>query len=600
MMDDEVSRLLKRTIGSGEVTEDDAAARREVVLTGWVHRRRDLGGLIFVEVRDVTGSVQVVFDPSDHAEAHASAEHLRQEDVVGVRGVVVPRESVNPDHPTGRVEVRATELTIHNPAENVPIPVDDSAEANEEIRLTHRYVDLRRPRLQKALRLRHRLASAARAALDAAGFVEVETPILTRSTPEGARDYLVPSRVHPGQFYALPQSPQLFKQLLMVAGYERYYQVARCFRDEDLRADRQPEFTQIDVEMSFVTPQDVYAVIESLIQRIFREIGVEITLPLARMSYTEAMSRFGVDRPDTRFALELRDATELARESGFKVFDSAIEGGGKVQGIAVPGGGAASRKKLDTWAARARSAGAGGLVWIKLAEDGGIASPALKALGEERARAIAAAVEAGPGDAALLVADTLGTCQRVLGTLRLRIAAGESLIPADRWNLLWIEEFPLFEWDEAEGRWFSIHHPFTAPRWEHLDLLETEPGAVYAQAYDLVLNGTEIGGGSIRIHRRDIQERVFRALAITPEEAESKFGFLLRALAAGAPPHGGIALGFDRICAMLTGSASIRDVIAFPKTTSASCLMTASPSSVGDAQLEELKLAVINSQKDLD
>ncbi|MDX1389642.1 MAG: aspartate--tRNA ligase, partial [Acidobacteriota bacterium] len=538
--------------------------------------------------------------PSDHPEAHARAEHLRQEDVIGVRGVVVPRESVNPDHPTGTVEVQAVELEIHNRAEHVPIPVDDSAEANEEIRLTHRFVDLRRPRLQKALRLRHRLAAAARSALDASGFVEIETPILTRSTPEGARDYLVPSRVNPGQFYALPQSPQIFKQLLMVAGYERYYQFARCFRDEDLRADRQPEFTQIDMEMSFVTPDDVYAVVETLMRAIFREIDVEISLPLPRMAYSEAMSRFGVDRPDTRFGLELQDPGETVAGTGFQVFDSVLESGGAIRGITVPSGGAASRKKIDRWTTWARDAGAKGLVWIKIADDGALTSSALKVLGEETTRAIASALGARHGDAVLLVADTEATCQRVLGALRLLIAKDEGLIPEDRWNLLWIEEFPLFEWDEAEGRWFAIHHPFTAPQWGQMDLLESEPGSVRAQAYDLVLNGTEIGGGSIRIHRRDVQERVFKALAIAPEEAEAKFGFLLRGLAAGAPPHGGIALGFDRICAMLTGSASIRDVIAFPKTTSASCLLTGSPAAVDEAQLAELKLKLLDGQKDRD
>ncbi len=588
----DVTRLLHRTIGCGEVTAADANARREVVLTGWVHRRRDLGQLIFVELRDATGRLQIVFDPDNEA-LHAIAEKLHAEDVVGVRGVVVIRESPNPQHSTGDVEVRVADIIVHNKAIGVPFPVDDESEANEELRLQHRYVDLRRPRLQRAIRLRHKLAAAARTALDAQGFVEIETPILTRSTPEGARDYLVPSRVHPGRFYALPQSPQLFKQLLMVAGFERYYQFARCFRDEDLRADRQPEFTQIDLEMSFAEPESIYGVIEPLVQEMFRAIGVVVTRPFPRMPYDEALRRFGVDRPDTRFGLELKDAGPSAGGTGFAVFDAALASGGAIRGIAVPGAGAASRKQLDSWTAWSKDAGAKGLVWIKCDTGGAILSSALKLLGESRCREIAHAVGAGEGDAALIVADTREACDRALGTLRLKIAAELGLVPKDRWDLVWIERFPLFMRDPAEDRWMAMHHPFTAPRWEDLDKLDTDPGAVLAQAYDLVLNGTEIGGGSIRIHRSDVQERVFRALAIGPEEAQAKFGFLLRALQSGAPPHGGIALGFDRICAMLVGADSIRDVIAFPKTTSASDLMCEAPAAVDEKQLRELRLALL-------
>jgi aspartyl-tRNA synthetase len=584
--------LLRRTVGCGEVGAADAAATRQVVLTGWVHRRRDLGRLVFVELRDATGFVQVVFDPSESPDAHRAAEGLRNEDVVGIGGRVVRREAPNPRHPTGEVEVRGERVVVHNKASVVPLPVEDdeAAGANEEARLTHRYLDLRRPALQRRLRLRHRLAASARRVLDAAGFVEIETPMLTRSTPEGARDYLVPSRVHPGSFYALPQSPQLFKQLLMVAGFDRYYQFARCFRDEDLRADRQPEFTQIDVELSFATPELVYELMEAVVAEMFLAIGVEIPRPFPRMSYAEAIDRFGTDRPDARFGLELRDAGPAAAASGFTVFEEALAGaGGAVRGIALPGAAEASRKQLDTFTQWARDAGARGLVWIKLASGGGVTSSALKALGEERCTAIARSVGAGPGDLALLVADSRERASAVLGALRLRAGGELGLIP-QAWRPLWVEDFPLLQWDAGDRRWVACHHPFTAPRWEQLDLLEERPGEVRAQAYDLVLNGTEIAGGSIRIHRRDIQERVFRALSIGAEEGRSKFGFLLRALEAGAPPHGGIALGFDRACAMLAGVDSIREVIAFPKTTSAACLMTGSPAPVDARQLAELGL----------
>ena len=583
--------FLHRTARCGELTPEDAGRQREVVLTGWVHHRRDLGQLIFVEIRDFSGTVQAVFDPSHAPEAHALAETLRSEFVVGLKGKVVERESVNPKHPTGAIEVRVDRLEILNPAGQLPFLIDEDVESNEELRLRYRYLDLRRPRLQQVLRTRHRLAAATRKAMDDLGFNEIETPILTKSTPEGARDYLVPSRIQEGGFYALPQSPQLFKQLLMVAGFERYYQFARCFRDEDLRADRQPEFTQVDVEMSFATPEDIYQVVESIVAGMFREIGVTIELPLPRMAYAESMDRFGVDRPDTRFGLELKDLGGAAEGTGFRVFDGALEKeDGAVRGIAVPGGGDASRKVLDRWTDWAKSAGAGGLVWIKIDENGKVASPALKVLGEEGCLAAAAATGAGNGDAALVVADSRAVCNRVLGVLRLKVAAERELIPEGKWNLLWIEKFPLFEWDEKEQRWFSMHHPFTAPRGEDIPKLADSPGEVLSQAYDIVLNGTEIGGGSIRIHNQEIQSRVFDALNISKEEADSKFGFLLRALASGAPPHGGIALGFDRICAMLTGSESIRDVIAFPKTTRAACLMTGSPSSVDSAQLRELHI----------
>jgi aspartyl-tRNA synthetase len=589
-MIDPRDELLSRTIEAGRVAESDAEAGREVVLTGWIHRRRDLGRIVFLEIRDASGRVQVVVDPSDAPEAHAIAEKLRQEDVVGVAGRVARRESPNPAHPTGMVEVRASRIVMHNRAESIPFPLDEETEANEEARLRYRYVDLRRPRLQQALRLRHRLSRSARAVLDEAGFVEIETPILTRSTPEGARDYLVPSRVHRGRFYALPQSPQLFKQLLMVAGFERYYQFARCFRDEDLRADRQPEFTQIDLEMSFATPETIRDVVEALMVALFREIGVEVPVPFPRISYAEAMRRFGTDRPDTRFGMEIRDAGAAAEGTGFAPFDEALASGGGVRGIAVPGGAKATRKQIDGWTAEARALGAGGLLWVRIDEGGAVTSSALKALGEERCLRLHEAGGGGAGDATLWVASRTEVAARVLGALRLSIAAEGKRIPDGRWELLWVDHFPLFEWDERERRWVSCHHPFTAPLWEDLEALERDPGTVRAQAYDLVLNGTEIGGGSIRIHRRDVQDRVFRALGFPEGEAEAKFGFLRRALDSGAPPHGGIALGFDRICAMLSGSESIRDVIAFPKTTSASCLMTEAPAEVDERQMDELGL----------
>ena len=581
--------LLQRTVGCGEITEADAEAQREVVITGWVHRRRDLGQLIFTEIRDATGRVQAVFDPSLQPTAHGDAESLRAEYVVGIRGKVVRREAPNEKHPTGMVEVQAAQLVIHNRADHVPIPVaEGDQEANEEQRLRHRYIDLRRPRLQRALRTRHQLASAARVALDKQRFVEVETPILTRSTPEGARDYLVPSRVHSGSFYALPQSPQLFKQLLMVAGFERYYQFARCFRDEDLRADRQPEFTQIDLEMSFVTPEQIYETVEPLIVEMFQRIDVEIERPFKRISYDEAMDRFGIDRPDSRFDLELKDLGSAAEGTGFRVFDDALSAeGGAVRGIMVPGAADGSRKQFDRWTEWAQAAGAKGLIWIKKVGDK-LSSSALKVLGEERCEGLLTALGGGDGDCALIVAADRAICNQSLGALRLKVAQERKLIPENKWNLLWVEQFPLFDWDEDEQRYVAIHHPFTAPNWDELDRLESDPSSVRSQAYDLVLNGTEIGGGSIRIHRRDVQDRVFRALRIDEAEAEEKFGFLRSALSAGAPPHGGIALGFDRICAMLAGADSIREVIAFPKTTSASCLMTESPATVDAKQLVEL------------
>ncbi len=597
MRDDTMTATWEPTAGCGALSDADAAAGREVVLAGWVHRHRDLGGLLFLELRDGTGRVQVVFDPSEAPEAHAQAQGLHLEDVVGVRGRVVPRQAPHREHPTGSLEVRAQALQIHARATHVPFAVSDEATASEETRLSYRYVDLRRAPLQRALRLRHRLARAAREVLDAAGFVEVETPILTRSTPEGARDYLVPSRTHPGRFYALPQSPQLFKQLLMIAGFGRYYQFARCFRDEDLRADRQPEFTQIDLEMAFARPETIYGIVERVVAAMARVAGVPLEGPFPRLSYAEAMARYGTDRPDTRFGMELHDVSAAAQDSGFRVFERALaQEQGAVVGFTVPGGADVSRTVTERWAAWAREAGAEGLVWVLWSAPGEVRASLPRHLLPGLGVRLAEAAGAQVGDAVLLVAGPRPAAASAAGALRCRIAEERGLVSAGQWSALWVERFPLFEWEAQEQRWVSRHHPFTAPVWEQLHRLERDPAGVEAQAYDLVLNGVEIGGGSIRIHRREVQERVFRVLRLGEEEAHEKFGFLLRALDSGAPPHGGIALGFDRLCALFAGTPSIRDVIAFPKTTSASCLMTGAPAPVEPAQLAVLQLRVAPSE----
>ena len=588
---------MRRTHRCGEIGLDEATRGAAVVLQGWVWHRRDLGGLIFVDLRDRYGSIQCVVNPQAAPEAHAEAERVRPEYVVEVVGTVRPRapENVNPNHPTGAVEVSVEEIRTLAEAETPAFLIEEDARASEEMRLRYRFLDLRRPPLQRSLRLRHDLALAIRNLLDQQGFMEIETPMLTRSTPEGARDYLVPSRVHPGSFYALPQSPQLFKQLLMISGYDRYFQIVRCFRDEDLRADRQPEFTQIDMEMSFVEASDVREIAEALMRRLLSVAAYEGEVEFAQLTFREALDRFGSDRPDMRYGNELVDVSELFAGADFRAFAQVVADGGVVKGLRVPGAGSWGRSRFDRLAEAAKQQGAKGLVWIK--RDGGeLLSPVVKFLGEELLAQIVEAADVGEGEALLLVGDEWERAATTLGTIRCALAESEGwLEPAaedrttDGLRFAWVTEFPLLE-RNAEGRLTARHHPFTCPLEEDLELLENNPLAVRAQAYDLVLNGVELGGGSIRIHRSDVQQRVFDALGVEREEASAKFGFLLRALQHGAPPHGGIAFGFDRIVMLLSGARSLRDTIAFPKTASASDLMTAAPGPADSEQLEELGL----------
>jgi aspartyl-tRNA synthetase len=559
----------------------------EVALCGWVAHQRDHGGVLFVDLRDREGSVQVVVHPEEQPEAHASASKARTESVVRVTGNVRrrPEGTVNPSLPTGEVEVAAATFDVLSEAEPVPFPIEDRVAADEPLRLRHRYLDLRRPEMADRLMLRHRALSSIRRFFDARGFVEVETPMLTRSTPEGARDFLVPSRLQPGEFYALPQSPQLFKQILMVAGLDRYYQIIRCFRDEDLRADRQPEFTQLDVEMSFVEEGDVQALIEDLLSTVWRETrGVEITTPFPRLPYTEAMRRYGTDKPDMRYAMELADVTAAFRATGFRAFAGTAEKGGVIKALAAPGAASWSRRELDGLVVEARSRGASGLVWIAW-EKGQARSPVEKHLSPEEVSSVVAATSAGDGDLVLLVADRESRANTVLDGLRRLLADRLGLIPANRWAFLWITDPPLFEWSDEDERWGSVHHPFTAPATEDLS-----PETARARAYDVVLNGWELGGGSVRIHRPEVQRRVFEALGFSPEEAEARFGFLLEAFRYGVPPHGGIAFGLDRVAMLLAGEQNIREVIAFPKTQSGADLLTGAPAPVDEAQLRELGL----------
>ncbi len=569
---------------------------QHVTLKGWVQKRRDLGGLIFIDLRDRSGMVQVVFNPALSEEALAIAETVRNEYVLQVEGTVVARAqgTINEKMKTGEIEVTADKISILNASKTPPINVFEDKEISEDTRLKYRYIDLRRESMQKTIKLRHKTAQVIRQFLNQESFLEMETPMLTKSTPEGARDYLVPSRVHPGHFYALPQSPQLFKQLIMVAGFERYYQFARCFRDEDLRADRQPEFTQIDIETSFMTSDEIMEMSERMMQLVMKEIkGVALQLPLPRMTYDEAMSRYGSDKPDTRFGLELVDLSDLVKDSDFKVFANAVINGGKVSAINVKGEAASfSRKDIDKLTDFVKIYGAKGLAWVKVDENG-FSGPIAKFFNEEAQASISERLNASAGDLLLFVADQTQIVYDSLGALRQKLGKDLGLIDEEQFNFLWVTDWPLLEYDEDNGRYVAAHHPFTLPVEEDIDRLLTEPEKVKASAYDLVLNGFELGGGSLRIYQRDLQEKMFKVLGFSEEEANSQFGFLLQALEYGTPPHGGIALGFDRLVMLLAGKTNLRETILFPKTASASDPLTEAPSTVSQSQLTDLHLSVL-------
>jgi len=559
----------------------------EVTLLGWVHRVRDLGGVLFIDVRDRGGVTQVVVDDR----LLGTAKRLRSEFVVGITGVVRARsaDTVNPKLPTGDVEVVARDIRVLNEAKTPPLPIADDANVSEDVRLRYRYLDLRRPRLQYNLGLRHRVTMAVRRYFDEQGFWEIETPILTKSTPEGARDYLVPSRVHPGEFYALPQSPQIFKQILMIGGADRYFQIVKCFRDEDLRADRQPEFTQVDVEMSFARPETIYGMVEPLIQVIFREIGVEVPAPFPLLSYTDAIAKYGSDKPDLRFGLQIVDVSHVWAEAAFNAFRSIVAQGGVVRALVIPGGARYSRSELDALVEQAKQLGAVGILWARKVEGGAI-NTNVKAAGEATLLQAMEAAGCGDDDLILLSGGEPEAASKLLGAFRLSLAKKENLIPVNTFAFAWVVDFPLLEWDTGEKRWSPMHHPFTSPHDEDFGHLQNEPGKVRAKAHDLVLNGSEIAGGSIRIHDATVQSQIFRLLNITDEEARLRFGFFVEALEYGTPPHGGIAFGLDRIVALLAGESSIREVMAFPKTAQAVDLMSGAPSPVDERQLRELKL----------
>ncbi len=584
---------MRKSHTCGELRQSNAG--KEVVLMGWVQRRRDHGGVIFIDLRDREGITQIVFNPELNAAVHDKAHVLRSEFVIGVSGEVMPRpdDMINEKMDTGAIEIFVRELKIFSHAKTPVFQIEDRVEASESIRLQHRHLDLRRPQLQKNIIARHTASRAARDYLNEKGFIDIETPFLTKSTPEGARDYLVPSRVNQGSFYALPQSPQLFKQLLMISGFERYYQIVRCFRDEDLRADRQPEFTQIDMELSFVGEDDIMEITEGLIKEVFKKVrNLDIQTPFDRITYQESMERFGLDRPDMRFGLELCDISDIVKDAGFKVFASVVKKGGIVNAINAKGCARFTRREIDDLTAFAAIYQARGLAWIKVKEDGTWQSPIAKFFTEDEKAAMQERLDMEAGDIVFFVADSVKITHEALGQLRNELARRLDLIDSNTYRFVWVTHFPLLEYDETEKRYQSLHHPFTAPLEEDMDKLESDPLSVRSRAYDMVLNGTEIGGGSIRIHSAELQERVLQLLGIGKEEAQEKFGFLLNALSSGTPPHGGIAFGFDRLVMLLCQEDSIRDVIAFPKTQKATCLLTAAPSSAAVAQLQELAIKV--------
>ena len=584
---------LKRTHRCTEVTT--AHIGQEVTVMGWVQKSRNKGGIIFVDLRDRSGILQIIFEENDcGAENFAKAEKLRSEFVVAVTGRVEARSgAVNTNLATGAIEIRANSMRILSESETPPFPIEENSKTKEELRLKYRFLDLRRPDIQKNLMIRSQVATLTRAFLASEGFLEIETPTLIKSTPEGARDYLVPSRVHPGSFYALPQSPQLFKQLLMCSGYDRYFQLARCYRDEDLRADRQPEFTQIDMELSFVDVDDVLDVNERLLKKLFKEIcGFDVQLPIPRMTWQEAMDRFGSDKPDLRFGMELKNVSEVVKGCEFAVFKGALENGGSVRGINAQGQGHMPRKKIDALVEYAKGFGARGLAYVAISEDGTVKSSFAKFMKEEEMTALISAMDGKPGDLLLFAADRNKVVFDVLGNLRLELARQLDLLKKDDFKFLWVTEFPLLEYSEEEDRYVAMHHPFTMPMDEDLQYIDSDPGRVRAKAYDIVLNGVEMGGGSVRIHQADIQSKMFEVLGFTPERAGEQFGFLLEAFKYGVPPHAGLAYGLDRVVMLMVGADSIRDVIAFPKVKDASCLMTEAPGQVDDKQLAELHIAV--------
>ena len=595
----ESMRGLHRSHRCTEVSNNEIG--QNVTVMGWVSKRRNLGSLIFIDLRDRTGILQLVFDEENTSEdVLKKAKELKSEYVIAAEGVVRKREgAVNKDLKTGEIEIEVNSLRILSESETPPFPIEDGVSTREELRLKHRYLDLRRPAMQRNLLLRSKITTFVRKFMDNEGFLEIETPMLTKSTPEGARDYLVPSRVHPGNFYALPQSPQLFKQLLMCSGYDRYLQIVKCFRDEDLRADRQPEFTQIDMELSFVDVDDVIDVNERLLQALFKEVlDVDITLPLKRMSYKEAMNRFGSDKPDTRFGMELCDVSEVVKDCGFGVFAGAINDGGTVRGINAKGQGGMPRKKIDKLALYVKGIGLKGLAYIAISNEGEVKSSFAKFMTEDEMKNLITAMNGENGDLLLFAADKTKLVLDTLGSLRVHLAEQMDIIDKDRFDFLWVTEFPLLEYSEEENRYVATHHPFTMPMEEDLDKLDTDPGAVRSKAYDIVLNGYELGGGSVRIHQADIQEKMFELLGFTKEDAHERFGFLLDAFKYGVPPHAGLAYGLDRLAMLMTGEDNIREVIAFPKVKDASCLMTGAPDVVENKQLEELFIEISQNGED--